>query len=596
MSARRRCVVAARALAYWQALRAQAGAARLLGVGMLVAGGAVLEGMGLMLLVPLLGVVTGSPPGYARWLGAHGVALSLPLWLLLFVALVGLRAALVRRRDIALLRLRIDFIDSLRNHLQSALALAQWRFLVRLDHAGALSAMLADLAAVNNGTYVLAQAVSALAVGAAGFVVAAMLAPGLAVSLLLLAALAALLLRGQLARAAALGAQAVAAQRNAVGAFTGFLSGLKQIKAGAMEQAHARRFAADNADLGRRQLAFFTAQANARAIFELGGAIVLAACVYLAYAWARMPGPELLLMALVLARLLLLCKALQGNARLLWHMLPAFAGVQRLTRRASRAAEAGAPAGSEPLPLRESLVFSGAGFRYGVDAWALRGIDLAFPAHGLIGLVGLSGAGKSTLADLACGLLAPMEGCVLLDGAPLEGERAARWRGSVGYVAQEPFLFADTVRANLAWSYPDAGEVRMWAALEDAAAAEFVRALPRGLDTHLGERGSRLSGGERQRIALARALLGEPALLVLDEFSSQLDAASEALVQQALARLRKRMLVLVIAHRLHSVRAADCIHVLAHGEIVQSGNWDSLAAQAGLFRELLRAGGAGLPR
>lgn len=591
MNARRRYAVVGRARAYWQALRAAAGGPRLLGVGLLVAGGAALEGMGLMLLVPLLGVVTGSPPAYARWLGAHGAALSLPQWLMLFVALIGLRAALVRQRDIALFRLRIDFIDGLRNQLQVALARAQWRFLVHLDHAGALSAMLADLAAVNSGTYVLAQAASSLAVGAAGFAVAAMLAPGLAWALLALAALAAFLLRAQLARAAALGAQAVAAQRNLVGAFTGFLSGLKQIKAGAMEQAHAARFAADNAELGRRQLAFFAAQANARALFELAAVIVLAACVHLAYSWARMPGPELLLVTLVLARLLLLCKALQGNARLLWHMLPAFGGVRRLTRRAGRAAEAGAAVGGAALVLRESLVFSGAGFRYGADAWALRGVDLALPARGLVGLVGLSGSGKSTLADLACGLLAPTEGRVLLDGAPLEGERAARWRGSVGYVAQEPFLFADTVRANLRWFHPEANEARMWAALESAAAADFVRALPRGLDTHLGERGSRLSGGERQRLALARALLGEPVLLVLDEFSSQIDAASEALAQQALAQLRGRMLVLMIAHRLPSVRKADCIHVLAHGCIAQSGTWESLTEQPGLFRELMRAGG-----
>mgnify|MGYP001616423148 CR=1 FL=1 len=139
----------------------------------------------------------------------------------------------------------------------------------------------------------------------------------------------------------------------------------------------------------------------------------------------------------------------------------------------------------------------------------------------------------------------------------LDGSKRSAWRRSVGYVPQEVFLFPDSVRANLAWANPPADEARLWQVLTLAAAADFVRALPLGLDTQVGERGIRLSGGERQRLALARALLRQPTLLVLDEATSALDSENERLIQTALQHLHGQMTVLVIAHRLSTVRAAD---------------------------------------
>jgi ATP-binding cassette subfamily C protein len=174
----------------------------------------------------------------------------------------------------------------------------------------------------------------------------------------------------------------------------------------------------------------------------------------------------------------------------------------------------------------------------------------------------------------------PSGGRVLVDGVPLEAAGMASWRAQVGYVPQDTFLFHDSIRNNLLWAAPGVADEALWRAL-DAAAADFVRRLPRGLDTTVGDRGALLSGGERQRLALARALLRQPKLLVLDEATSALDSENEQLIQHAVDELHGRVAVLVIAHRLSTVRSADAIYVLDQGRVVESGGWEELMTRPG---------------
>ena len=182
--------------------------------------------------------------------------------------------------------------------------------------------------------------------------------------------------------------------------------------------------------------------------------------------------------------------------------------------------------------------------------------------------MGASGSGKTTLADVALGLLTPTTGTVRVDGATLTGSEAQRaWRGSVAYVTQDTYQFLGSIRDNLCWLSGPRSEVELWAALEHADAAPFVKALAAGLDHRLGERGEGLSGGQRQRLALARALLFNPELLVLDEVTSQLDAESEDRVLGALGRLRGTMTILAIAHRSAASQRADHAVVLDQGRV-----------------------------
>jgi subfamily B ATP-binding cassette protein MsbA len=287
------------------------------------------------------------------------------------------------------------------------------------------------------------------------------------------------------------------------------------------------------------------------------------------------------------AALLLIYKPFKGIAGTNNSIQQGLISAQRVFEIIDRPPETDAPGALTLARGSHSIEFREVHFRYDNNAqWVLRNINLKIDTGQVVAIVGMSGGGKSTLSDLIPRFYDPQEGAVLVDGVDARNYSIKSLRGEIGLVTQNTFLFNDTIRANVAYGSGSRSLDEIVAAAKLANAHEFISRLPAGYDTVVGEFGIRLSGGERQRIAIARALLKNAPILILDEPTSNLDSEAERLVQDAIERLMQGRTTLLIAHRLSTVRRADKLFVMVKGEIVEHGTHDELFALNGHYRKL----------
>ncbi len=603
------------------------------------------SGVGLVMLVPLLGVagldVGGGSIGQLSQLvttalAAVGLEMTIPSVIGAFLAVIALGAALERVHAVRTARLYSGFVASVRRRVHEAITRSGWTHYVRRP--------------TSSFVHVLTQEVERMGGATTGMInlgissLLTMFYVGLALFLSPLATLLVIAcggsLLGLLARSTRLGRAKGEALSGAWArlhaSIAEHLAGMRVSKSHGLEPFHLERFGERVGRTADAQVDLVRNRASVGFWMKVGSATIMAGVFVFALSVLELPLASILLMLFLFSRLVPMLSGLQRNVQEILTMLPSVDRVEQMVMALEAVAEP-ADGDVEAPRLTSALTFERVHFRYdgalgvrdtssstaGADVAGtlstetavgglaspvdggstvstgdadsatvvLRDVDLVIQAGKTTAIVGPSGAGKSTVADLAVGLLHPTEGRVAVDGVTLEGARVHAWRRRLGYVNQDTFLFNETIRENLRLVRRDASEDEIRAALKGASAS-FVDALPDGLDTVVGDRGVRLSGGERQRIALARAILRTPTLLLLDEATSALDPENEHVIQTAIERMAGQLTILIIAHRLASVRRADVIYVMERGRVVESGAWDDLVARPdGRFRALCLAQG-----
>jgi len=525
---------------------------------------ALTEGAGILALVPMLALLGKSAGDLPTWAAPFAELVTLPAMLAFFVALVAGRAVIQYALTVTEQRTQFLLIDRWRTVIFAAIVRADWRTLASLRRSDQVALMVQSVNRLGHGfLYLLALMSRAITLGLI-WIVALWIAPELALAAMVGGLVVVAGFVPLKRRAHALGEVLGERYRQVQGTLDDALRALRLIKSHGREDATIAAMDTGMDDLRAAQLDFERASGRSRVALQAGAAILLAAIIALAA--ARGVATAVLLPLIVLfGRSVPLLEQLQLSTQRWAHSAPALAEAETLLATVGANAEPVATCDPAPTP-RATIALDAATLDHGRDRPAVDRVTLALPVATTTALVGPSGAGKSTLADLFGGLIAPDAGTLAIDGAALEGVGRIGWRHAVAYVHQDPVLFPATIRANLLWAEPDAGDARLERALRDAA-AQFVFALPDGLDTMVGDAGCRLSGGERQRIALARALLRDPALLILDEATSALDPDSEAAIASAIAAMQGARTILIVAHRGLLTDLADRVVYVRDGRI-----------------------------
>lgn len=532
-------------------------------------------GVSMLLLIPVVNSVAGEAGGMTIEVPVLDswdlTSVPLSLLLLLVIGLVAGQAFLVRASAINAVKLQQSLVDRLRSDAFDAILRARWAFI--LDSRRSDITEIATSGASRAGTAFSAilQGSVAAVIGAATAVVSVVIAPLLTLLIILGMGVFALALLLSLRPAHSMGRQFGVRNRVLQSVMLDSLDSLRLVRAHGAMQVFSDQLRDAFGETRAVQLANVRRTSAVAATATIGLAISASALVLVAVGLA-VPPATIVLVLLLSARMSQSVRGVASSLQQAANSLPAVQDLADLTRRARAEAEVSQATAETDLPVpdpRAPIVrLRGVTFRYPSSGDGIADVSLDVPRGRITALVGPSGAGKSTTADVILGLLSPDSGTVEAEGVMLTTSVLAAWRRRIAYVPQETVLLPGTVRRNLTWSsgLDAATDEQCWAAL-DGAAAGFVRSLPDGLYTDIGDRGTRLSGGQRQRLAIARALLRQPDLLVLDEATSSLDDATESEVMAVITGLTPALTVLVIAHRQSTIEAAHHVVELDHGRV-----------------------------
>ncbi len=559
------------------------------GLSMLIT---LLEGVGLGLILPIvegIGTPENVEPGhvlsqaifdFVTWVG---LPFSTTVLVLLGLVLFGLQSLLILAKSMTILYLRARVEVAVRAELFASFFATRVAYfddqrLGRLSNAVVFEVSRTGAALV----HVMEATVTAILV-AGYFVVAALISWELALLALVIIVVGGTATR----RTAALrrrGRQITIANAEMESTAVEYLSAIREVNALGLKAHATDLFAGAAMRAGQESYGAERFVAAFRLGYELSAVVVTATLLGVGVLILEIEAAATVAFFVLLFRLAPRLVLLQNLLYKFVSAQPGYEEVRHLADEANRQIVPNPGAGT-PAELRESIELKDVAFSYDGQTNVLEGMNLVIPRGTTVGIVGVSGAGKSTFVDLLLRLADPRDGAILVDGTDLRNLDVNSWRSLIGFVGQETFLFHDSIRHNLELSKPGVSASAVAVAASRAGAVEFIDRLPAGYETVVGERGAMISGGQRQRLALARALIRDPEILLLDEATSDLDSISQALIQESIREMHGHLTVIIVAHRLSTVRDADVIIALDAGKVAESGTHDELIRLGGIYAE-----------
>ncbi|TIT35640.1 MAG: ABC transporter ATP-binding protein [Mesorhizobium sp.] len=555
--------------------------------------GSLTEGISILLLVPLLHLVGRADQDFAvrlpnidfvRWL-VPGGTLQLTTVLCALVGLVAVQAAFNRFKSVYMARLLFDFINRLRMNLFESIGKARWGVFTRMRGSDLDHALTGDIDRVQGAAFSLLMLVQ-IAVLLAGYLVISMfISPVMTAFAVVIGIVMFIALQPFRSRATAFGRILTSNRQDQYRTVSEFLGGIKVAKSLNVEGSYFAQLQATLEKMKADNIAYVRNSSIGTAVFQVASVVGLSVFIYVALVRFNLSLAEIVVLLLVFMRIAPRFMDMQTQAQQVLINLPAYTAMRSLQARFDAEREPGHVESGDDrkLALDTGLNIRDVSFAYdgGAGKAVVSDVTFGLPAGKVTALIGPSGSGKSTIADMLLGLLEPTAGKILVDGVEVDAGNRRRWRDQVAYVPQDVFLLHDTIAANLRLAAPQASNDELWTALRAAHAGEFVERLDLRLETVVGDRGVRMSGGERQRIALARALLRKPSLLILDEATSALDWQNQSLIAKSIDGLRGSMTILTIAHRPSMIAFADWVVAMEDGRVVEVGQYRRLKAKPG---------------
>lgn len=554
-------------------------------------------GIGILMLVPLLSL-TGitethsSIPvmsGMLQTLQGKKLPVQLMIVIGIYLFLIILQTMISRKLTVLNTEIIQSYTRYLRETLFQNLVKAEWSCFAGKKKSDITNAFTNEITKIASGTIFFLRILSQAVISLFQLAIAFMMSVPLTCFVLLCGIIILILMKTTLLESRKLGHSQRTIHQELLSQITEQLHGLKEVKSYGIEQSQINCFEEITEKTEHNMNEFVKLQSATAMYYKIGAAVVISIIFYIATVFLNIEATALLIIIYIFARLWPIFSSFQNNLQNILVMLPSYVSLKHMLEELHTHEEKMTPEAfsNRKGMISEAITFENICFRYEDESeFELTNLNFEIPAKSTVAFVGRSGSGKSTIVDLILGLLKPQEGVIKADDTVIDGACMHQWRQRIGYVPQDPFLFHNTIRENLTRFSPKASDEQIHRALVLSDALEFIEKLPQGLDTLVGDNGVRLSGGQRQRIVLARALLKEPEILVLDEATSSLDNESELRIQKAVEALSGKLTVIIIAHRLSTIQNADRIFVIEQGKIVEQGSYDVLSQKDGIFKRM----------